>query len=66
MSDYDLVDDSLMASQEYINECNQIMKDCYFWGIYNEVADLIVEHGWDHVKARIDEALNRINGYDND
>ncbi|MFN5250678.1 MAG: hypothetical protein ACK5DE_06495 [Bacteroidota bacterium] len=64
MSDYDLIDDSLTASQEYINECNQMMKDMYHWGIFNEVADLIVEYGWDHVKARIDDALNRINGHE--
>lgn len=64
MSDYDLIDDSLTASQEYINECNQMMKDMYHWGVFNEVADLIVEYGWDHVKARIDDALNRINGHE--
>ena len=64
MSDYDLIDDSLTASQEYINECNQMMKDMYHWGIYNEIADLVVEYGWEYVKARIDEALNRINGYE--
>lgn len=64
MSDYDLIDDSLTASQEYINECNQMMRDMYHWGVFNEVADLIVEYGWDHVKARIDDALNRINGHE--
>ena len=64
MSDFDLIDDSLTASQEYINECNQMMKDMYHWGIYNEIADLVVEYGWAYVKARIDEALNRINGYE--
>lgn len=64
MSDYDLIDDSFVSSQEYINECNQMQKDCYFQGIYNEIADLIVEYGWDHVKARIDDALNSINGHE--
>lgn len=64
MSDFDLIDDSLTTSQEYINECNQMMRDCHTYGVYNEVADLVVEYGWEHVKARIDEALNRINGYE--
>lgn len=66
MSDYDLIDDSFVSSMEYVNECKQMMSDCYFQGVYNEVADLIVEYGWDHVNARIVEALNRINGHDND
>jgi hypothetical protein len=41
-----------------------MQKDMYHWGVFNEVADLIVEYGWDHVKARIDDALNRINGHE--
>jgi hypothetical protein len=64
MYDYDLIDDSFMSAEEYINEYNQMQKDMYHWGVFNEVADLIVEYGWDHVKARIDDALNRINGHE--
>jgi len=63
MSDYEF-NDSYSYAAEYVMECRQMMADSYNYGVYNEIADLIVEYGWDHVKARIDDALNRVNGHE--
>lgn len=57
--DVDLYEDDLLSSYEEAIANEQMMRECWFYGTIDAVAELILEHGEDKIMSLIREGVDK-------